>query len=161
MLDASQALAPTPSRHQVDAISRSKPLQVTGRLRKAISAMVWQALKRADAATFAGMTDHSVREALRRPHVMAYYRSECEVLRKSTLARNIQTLEEVRDQPRNAMARVQAVKALEQLGDNEPEARARQSLPGMTVVVVIGAADGSQARVIDHDASSGRDGSTG
>lgn len=161
MLDASQALAPTPSRQQVAVQGRSGRLKVTGKLRTAVMLMVWEGLERKEAAATAGLTDHAVKVAFSKPHVKAFYLGQCEVLRTSGRARNIHTLNAVRDQPRNQMARVQAVKALEQLGDDEPETRARQSLPGMTVVVVLGNADGSQARVIDHDASSSRDGSTG
>ena len=43
--------------------------------------MVWQAKRRADAAKLAGMTDKSLRSALRKAHVMAYYNGELEVLR--------------------------------------------------------------------------------
>jgi hypothetical protein len=77
----------TPSRQKLAARDRSLPLKVTGRLKVAIEAMVWQAASRKDAAAIAGMTDHSLRQALRRSHVMHHYLRECEVLRQSGKAK--------------------------------------------------------------------------
>ena len=58
--------------------------------------MVWQAKRRADAAKLAGMTDKSLRSALRKAHVMAYYNGELEVLRAGERPRNIHRLAEIR-----------------------------------------------------------------
>lgn len=81
------------------------------------------------------MTDHSVRTALNKPHVKAYYLKQLEVLRTSERARNIHALVEVRDQQKNQMARVGAVKALEQLSDEQQASANTQQLPGLVVVV--------------------------
>lgn len=83
------------------------------------------------------MSDHSLREALKKPHVKAYYLSGLQVLRDSERARNIRALTEVRDQTNNPMARVAAVKALEQ-PDEAAAAAANGSarLPGLTIVVM-------------------------
>jgi hypothetical protein len=53
------------------------------------------------------------------------------VLRTSERARNIHTLCEVRDQTDNQMARVNAVKALEQLGDQEVGVGSQRHAPGL------------------------------
>jgi len=60
------------------------------------------------------------------------------VLRDSERARNIHALTSVRDQDENKMARVQAVKALEQISDDAPASRGSVSLPGLVIVVNTG-----------------------
>ncbi len=72
-----------PSRQALAAKDRSLPGKVTGRLKRAIDLMVWEAASRSDAAKTVGMTDHSMRQALKRPHVMAYYTGELGVRRAS------------------------------------------------------------------------------
>lgn len=110
-------LPAAPSRQALAAPNRSGRLRVSGRLRTALDEMVWTGLKRPDAAKAAGMTDHGLREALRRPHVKAYYIAQLEVLRTSERARNIHALAGVRDGSGNGLAVVGAVKALEQMAD--------------------------------------------
>lgn len=127
--------APHPTRQQLAAQGRTAPGRVTGKLKAALGFMVWEGLKRPDAAAKAGLTDHGLREALRRPHVKAAYMALLEVLRTSERARNIHALVEVRDDPANKMARVQAVKALEQLDDAAPPAAGNQRVPGFLIVV--------------------------
>lgn len=112
-----------------------RKLKITPRVRDAIHNMVWLGLKRDEAATNAGIKDNSLYIALRRPDVKAYYLKELDVLRTSERARNIHTLAEVRDQTSNQMARVQAVKALEQISDEEQGNRTAQSSPGMVIVI--------------------------
>jgi hypothetical protein len=114
-----------------------QPLErITGKVRAAIDAMVWSGLPRSKAAEAAGISEHGLYKALRKPPVRAHYLRELEVLRTSERARNIHTLAEVRDQTTNQMARVQAVKALEQL-DDQPQARQgmQASVPGLVIVV--------------------------
>jgi hypothetical protein len=119
--------------------NEAKPLKITRKVREAILAMVWEGLKRDAAATKAGIKDNSLYVALRRPDVKAFYLRELDVLRTSERARNIHTLAEVRDQTSNQMARVQAVKALEQLADDESGASVRaNSLPGLQIVIQTG-----------------------
>jgi hypothetical protein len=60
-----------PTRQAIGVKGRSAPGKVTGRLRIAIEAMVWKSARRHEAATEAGMTDHSLRAALKKPHVKA------------------------------------------------------------------------------------------
>lgn len=126
----------TPTRQAVAARDRSAPGKVTGRLRRAVDAMVWEGAKRPQAAETAGLTDHSLRQALRRPHVLAFYHAELKVLRESERARNIHALADVRDGT-NAMARVNAVRALEGMSD-ETQARSTGcvSLPGLTIQII-------------------------
>jgi hypothetical protein len=113
---------------------------VTGKLKTAIDAMVWAGARRPEAALLAGMTDHSLRAALKKPHVKQHYLAELGVLRESERARNIHALVDVRDTAENAMARVGAVKALEQLSEQADD-RGRSVVglqPGLIIEIVTG-----------------------
>jgi len=118
---------------------KPKQERINARNKTAIDAMVWDGLNRRDAATLAGITDHSLYVALTKPHVRGYYLSQLEVLRTSERARNIHVLAAVRDQETNQMARVAAVKTLEQIEDITTTSQAAQRHPG--VVIMIGGAD--------------------
>ena len=127
--------------------SNPKLERVTGKVRIAIEAMVWDGLPRDQAAAKAGISEHGLYKALRKPPVKAAYLSELDVLRTSERARNIHTLAEVRDQTSNQMARVQAVKALEQIDEQAAEGSGRSNaLPGLQIVVVTG---GAQRPMVD------------
>lgn len=128
-------LATTPTRQAIAVQGRSAPGKVTGRLRKAIEAMVWDGARRREAAEAQGLTDHGLRCAFRKPHVKAYYLSELEVLRTNERARNIHRLVEIREHAPN-MPAVNAIKALEQIGDEESRTSgAVQQAPGLVIVV--------------------------
>lgn len=97
--------------------------------------MLYEGLTRRNAAEKAGMVEHSLYVAFTKPHVKAYYNAGLEVLRTSARARNIHALEEVRDQPENKMARVAAVKALEQIDDAAPASGGANLSPGLVIVI--------------------------
>lgn len=124
------------------AISLPKPSnaalkeRITGKVRTAIEAMVWDGLPRAQAAEKAGISEHGLYKALRKPPVKAFYLSELEVLRTSERAANIHALREVRDAKSNQMATVAAVKVLEQLTDQASERGAAGATPGVVVQIV-------------------------
>lgn len=123
----------------------AKTLRINGKNKAAIDHMVWDGLTRAKAAAKAGLKDHALYVALTKPHVKAYYMQQLEVLRTSERARNIHTLVDVRDQKKNQMARVNAVKALELIDDIEQTGRGTQSLPGLQIVVIQGGTAAIQA----------------
>jgi hypothetical protein len=106
-----------PTRQSIAAQGRSGKLTVSGKLKVALDEMLFKGSRRADAAAASGMTDHGLREALKKRHVKAYYNAGLEVLRTSERARNISALATVRDTSGNDMARVSAAKALEQIAD--------------------------------------------
>jgi hypothetical protein len=108
---------PTP--HQRRAIDRTAPGRVTGRLRKALEAMVWLGLQRKEAAKYAGLADHSLYQALRRSPVRRYYLEQCEVLRVSGRARRLHRLEQLAEQDRNVAGAVAAIRCAEDLGTAE------------------------------------------
>ncbi len=131
------------------AISTDKPpqaphkperkLRISKPVRVAIEAMVWEGLKRDEAAERAGMKDNSLYVALRRPDVKAFYLQECEVLRVSGRARRIHRLDALSEQDDNKAAAVQAILAAERLGDTEDGRNAAKSLPGLQIVIMTGA----------------------
>jgi hypothetical protein len=137
-----------PVTRQARAIEgRSGRRKVTGKLRKAIEAMVWEGSCRPHAAKSAGLQDHSLREALRKPHVKAFYRAELEVLRTSERARNIHALARIRDQDENKMAVVAAVKAMEQMEPDGPAGSTGQpAVPGFVFLI---RSEGDKPRIID------------
>ena len=107
----------TPTRQAIAEKDRSGKLTVSGKLKVALDEMLFKGSRRADAAIAAGMTDHGLREAFKKPHVKAYYNAGLEILRTSERARNISALAKVRDDSENAMAVVSAAKTLEQLAE--------------------------------------------
>jgi len=65
---------------------------------------------------------------------MAYYKAQCQVLRVSHSARNIHRLAEIRDADNN-MPAVNAIKALELIGDEQTNTKQTTS-PGVTIRIV-------------------------
>jgi hypothetical protein len=124
-----------PTRQARAAVARSAKGQVTGRLRTALLTMIWEGACRAVAAKSAGMTDHSLRAALKKTHVKQFYLSELDVLKTSERARNVLALVDVRDNSSNSMSRVQAARSLEQLSE-EAESRPRSAFPQIPGLVI-------------------------
>ena len=96
------------------SVDRSKSGRVTGRLAEAIELMIEEGKPWDDAARAVGMSARSMRKALDKPHVIAFLRTRKQVFRALASAGNISALVDVRQNSGNAMARVQAVRALEQ-----------------------------------------------
>lgn len=137
----------TPTRQQLAAEGRTKPGQVTGKLRKALDAMVWQGLKRQDAAKAAGLTEHALYCAFRRPHVKASYLTELEVLRNSERSRNIHRAIEIRDAANNKPA-MEALKWLHQEDEQSQRVSNGPSMPGFVIVLGL---EAPKAVTIEHD----------
>lgn len=129
------------------AQDRSAPLKITGRLKRALDLIVWDNKTDNDAAAAVKMNVISIRRALRSSHVLAYYRQQKHLLRERESPRNIHALVRVRDQERNGMATVNAVKALEQLQDEPHTGAGAARQPG--IVIVIGTGHQAPATVID------------
>jgi hypothetical protein len=138
MTDTTQPFTPptAPTRQALEAVNRSYPGKVTGRLRTALTAMVWQGARRAEAAKIGGMTDHSLRAALRKPHVKSWYLAELGVLRESERPKTFHRLCDLRDQDENKNAAVAAAKALEQISDEQTN-RSGAPTPGPGVTIRI------------------------
>jgi hypothetical protein len=132
-------LPAAPTRQSLAVKGRSAKGRVTGKLKTAIEAMVWQGLKRDAAAAKAGLTDDGMRKALKKPWVLSAYLAECEVLRLSGRARRLHQLNALATQTENKMAAVAAIKAAEQISD--PASATGGHLlqqPGITIVIVGG-----------------------
>lgn len=124
-----------PTRQALAAKDRSAPLRVTGKLKTAIEAMVWDGACREDAAKVAGMTDHSLRAALRKPHVKRHYLMELDVLRTSARARATFRMVELSEQDDNRAAAVTATRILMNEQDQEVTRGSTQAAPGLVVVI--------------------------
>ncbi len=97
------------------AINRKqkKKLKVTPRLRTAIEAMVFDGLKRPEAAEHAGLTDHAVRTALTKPHVLAYLNECQEMLRTSARPRALNRVIKLIDEAESDKVKLEASKYID------------------------------------------------
>jgi len=155
MSDTAVATIDEPSRAQLARREASKPGRVTGKLRRALDLMVWEGIHDNEAAVRTGMTLSAIRLAFQRPHVRAYLKEQREVLRARECGRNFHTLLEVRDQKRNAMARIKAVQEIER--PNEDASAIKHLMPGFVVQIVqinnapAERSPSPEANAIEHD----------
>jgi hypothetical protein len=82
--------------------------RITAKVREAVRLMVEEALTRADAAQKAGITDHALYCAMRKPHVIQYRTRLFEVLRTSEAARTIGRAAKLADKAESEHVRLQA-----------------------------------------------------
>jgi hypothetical protein len=136
MTDSTDTPFTPPTPQALAAKNRSAPGKVTGRLRTALLEMVEKGSRRAEAAKVAGMTDHSVREAMPKAHVMAFYHAALGILRESERPRTFHRLTALRDQDENKNAAVAAAKALEQITDEQQTNNKQTVSPGVTIRIV-------------------------
>lgn len=123
---------------QKAAITKSKPLRVTGKLKSALDYLVWEGGSHdyQSAAQKAGLTTRAVRLALDRPHVKQYLQQQRHVLLTSERARNIHAAIDVRDQLVNQTARIQAVKMLEEMAEERTAAPGQRiTTPGIVIQI--------------------------
>jgi hypothetical protein len=130
------AIAEQPTARQIGRREASKPLKVTGRLKQALHLMVWDAQTDNEAAVATGLTIHAIRQALGRPHVRQYLMQQREVLRASLAPRNIHRLREIRDAADN-MPAVNAIKVLEQIGDEQQQRGSGASVGAGVVIRIV------------------------
>jgi hypothetical protein len=149
-----------PATRQAAAIpGRSRRNAVTGKLKTALDAMVWEGLKRNDAALAAGLAESSLRFALRKPHVLAYFRAETAALRENLRARNLHRLDKIADDSKNDMAKVGAIKVLEQIADiaQQNSGLGSPQSPGVCIIIQAAAPRAGdispQMITIDHTAA--------
>jgi hypothetical protein len=120
------------------AAKPTETLRISGRNKLAIDSMVWDGLKRSDAAEKAGLKDHALYVALTKPHVKAYYLRQLEVLRLSERARSVFRMTELRDQDDNKMVAFNAAKELAGSAEDTRQGAQAQSLPGLVVQINVG-----------------------
>jgi hypothetical protein len=133
--DVTDAAAAAPTRQALAIEGRSRRLKVSGKLARAIDYML-EGARRPEAAQRAGLSDHGLRAALRKPHVRQHYREQLEVMRESERPRNILRAAEIRDQDRNLTASVAAIKVLEGMDEERvTPAGMRATTPGVVIVI--------------------------
>ena len=116
------------------ARNKTPPLRITKRVREAIDTMVERGMRYNEAATEHGIAVRHMRLALQKPHVIAYYKAQCQVLRDARLARNIHRLGEIADAENN-MPAVNAIKTLMGI-DSEQTNNKQTASPGVTIRIV-------------------------
>lgn len=129
--DASPPAITPPRKH----LERSAPGRVTGRLKAALDAMLWENLTDNEAASKFKITVTAIRLALKRPHVARYLREQRQVLHARELGRNSQALIKIRDESANAMAQVAAVREIERIADGETQHPRTPQAPGFVIIV--------------------------
>jgi hypothetical protein len=128
-----------------------KTLRVTGKIRVAIEAMVWDGLPRAQAAEKAGISEHGLYKAFRKPPVKAFYLKELEVLRSSERARSLFRMVELREQDDNKMVAFNAAKELAGSAEDQRAGAQAQSLPGLVVQINVTQQRIGNKTVIDNE----------
>jgi hypothetical protein len=116
------------------ARNKTPPPRITKRVRDAVDAIVEQGLDYQQAARQVGLTTYALRLALAKPHVAAYLQTQLKVLRGARTPRNFHRLCEIADAENN-MPAVNAIKALEQLSDEQTNTKQTTS-PGVTIRIV-------------------------
>lgn len=98
-----------PSKQTVQSIARrgqsaaaalkreKKEITLTPANKQAVELMVYEGRKRPEAAEAVGLTDHALRVALTKPHVLAYLNECMEVLRTGLRPRALHTMGELLD----------------------------------------------------------------
>jgi hypothetical protein len=116
---------PFPARRTVQAYARDgqkaaaalqkqkKEIVLTPKNKQAIELMVFEGRKRGDAAAEVGLTDHALRTALTKPHVLAYLNECQEVLRASLRPRALHTMGELLDEKETGTVRFKAAEYLD------------------------------------------------
>jgi hypothetical protein len=134
MATSSQALtATTSSKALTNATTR--PKRVTGKLVHAIKRIIEHGDDLEQAGKASGLTTHAVRCALARPHVIAYMRERRHVFRAYLCASNEWHAARIREQTDNHTAAIQAIRILNELGDEHERKNAIRT-PGITIQII-------------------------
>ena len=124
------------------ARNKTPPLRITKRVKRAIELIVHEAMPFDQAAREVDFSLRALRLAMNKPHVMQFYKQECEVFRDCRRARNYQRLAEIADDQNN-MPAVNAIKAM--MGVELEQTNNKQTIsPGVTIRIVNVAATPAQ-----------------
>jgi hypothetical protein len=116
------------------ARNKTPKLRITPRVKRAIELIVHEAMTFDQAAREVNFSLRALRLAMNKPHVMAYYKGECEVFRDCRRARNYQRLAAIADDQNN-MPAVNAIKAMMGL-ELEQTNNKQTASPGVTIRIV-------------------------
>ena len=128
--------ASPPTRQALAARDRSLPGKIGGRLKTALDLVVGEGLDPYEAAAKVGMHARSMRLALNKRHVLAYLRHAREVLRTTASAQNIHYAIKMRAESPNEMARLGAMKFIDNEEEHQRLSGGRQMMPGLQIVVM-------------------------
>lgn len=92
---------------------QKKAIVLSPKNKEAIELMVFDGLKRSKAAEAVGLTDHALRTALTKPHVLAFMNEQQEVLRNSLRPRALHTMGELLDEKETGTVRFKAAEYLD------------------------------------------------
>ena len=95
----------------------SKPRRFTGKLKVALDAIVHEAAEMDVAAAAAGLTTRAIRKAIGKPWVIAYMREQRALLLTELTAGNPHHLRTLRGSSPNQLARLGAVREIENIAD--------------------------------------------
>src|SRR5215468_6510340 len=114
----STEITTSPSPQKRSSKYASQPNRVTGALKQACDLMVWgdadgNPMEWDAAARAANLTTQAMRRALQRPHVRAYLKQQRDVFCASVSSSNIAHAAKMRADSPNQMARMQAVRFIE------------------------------------------------
>jgi hypothetical protein len=123
---------------------------VSGRVKRALDLMVYGGKRFEQAAIEVGLTPRAMRMALERANCLKYLREQKQVFRASISAQNVHSLADIRDNSSNPIARVSAIKVLEQL-DIADGGGTKQQPPGFALVIVQSGASPVLPTIIEHD----------
>lgn len=146
-MSSSTALATLPDHEDVSALG-DDGIQVSGRIRVALEAMVYDGKTVADAATVSGLQRSSLFAMLRQPKYLEAYKGMLKVRRESERARNLHRLAEIRDQDSNMNAAVAATKVLEGLDAKAPAVTVNVN-PGWVIDMSGFGADAAPVATVD------------
>jgi hypothetical protein len=142
----------------IDTAIPAKQERISGRIRIAVDAMVLDALPRAKAAAKAGISEHGLYKALRKPPTMAYMRAQMQMLRESAASRTIAKAEKLMDEAASEHVQADMTKWLAGLEGIAPVQRIenthihRNTQPGLVMNFIVNQPDGVAAQVIDGQA---------
>lgn len=125
---------------------------LTPRVRRAVEIMVWDGKRFDEAAIEAGLTTRAMRLALDKAPVVAFFKSQQQVLIGSEGPRNIHRLREIREAAPN-MPAVQAIKLMHELGADQQQRNSGASAsPGVTIRVVT-VVQSAPASAVEHQST--------
>lgn len=149
MSDVAITANPRPVRTPLNRPKRA--VRLPQQLQTALKAIIWDGQALDEAAAIAGLTTHTVRCALAKPHIITWMKAEREVLRAYVSAQNIHRAREIRDAADN-MPAMHAIKYIDGIGD-EQQSRSNglTASAGVTIRIVNVTAPGQQMPVISGD----------
>jgi hypothetical protein len=113
-----------------------RPRPIPKGVKAACLLMVYESVDFVTAARANGLQPTTMRRWLHRPEVVSLLRKERRAHREAICSGNETALQRVRDESENSMAKIHAVRALEQLSDGDERSRPGPISPGITINIL-------------------------